>query len=196
MLRNSNLTHSALWVTYGLAGCAFWGALAFGVAGCQIVPRDDPILLPDDPPIIDIITRIVIENPDASAHLTIGRTYRYWCRQMHYPENPDLADCEDLKIRKPTESAILAEDYALAYYRDRIKEMQAAGELPWFEVDNLDTSYSYAMDDTNNKAELTLEVVATKQSDWDAIHDNWDDVCEAIQKLIDEYLSSTLTDKS
>ena len=187
MLRNSKLTQKALRVAYGIAFCAFGGTLAFGLAGCQILPPNNPT--------VSFITDIVIENPDATARLTQVQIRKYWSSHRRRLEHPDLPEREDLKIRKPTESAIFAEDFTLAYYHDRIKEMQAAGELPWFEVDNLDVSYSYAMDEKRNRAEFTLEVVATRRSDWDAIRDNWDDVDVAIQKLIDEYLSSTLIDE-
>ena len=103
--------------------------------------------------------------------------------------NPLLPECEGVEVPKPGTNIVFQSSDMETYYRSRIEEMQDAGDLPLFDMDELDISSShYQMDNASNTATFMLKLVTTSESDWDAIYADWDDVEVAIETLIDEYL--------
>lgn len=56
-------------------------------------------------------------------------------------KNPNLPGCENVEIPKPETSLIVTDDGVISYYHDDINTVQATGELPWSEVEELTIPY-------------------------------------------------------
>lgn len=218
MLRNSKLTQKALRMTHGITFCAFGSAVAFGLAGCQSHLPNDPIvknvtqkicIKSPDASACNILKETFqnkIKRCKAElAHrecldACVARPGRSWCdncetnpneyrcRQRRCLENPDLPECENVVIPELEIHNPYTENDMLAHYRDVIKEMQEAGELPWLDVNDLEISYSYTRDEKKNTVEFLVEFVTTSPSVWYTVQGNWEDSETVADKLFGEHL--------
>ena len=217
MLTQSNrVQRRMLQAMHGIACCVFLSALTVGVTGCATLDPDAEIKARNkiciSTPLGEICRERETTIPGQTDRCTTnpGRAdclaacnenpVNVWCIDcIQNPEHqqcvlrrcmvsPHLPECQGVEVPKPGTAIVFQSNDMETYYCSRIEEMQEAGDLPLFDVDEFDISYSYSMDSESDTAAIMLELVTTSESDWDAINADWEEVDEAFDTLIDEYL--------